>query len=246
MLFLAVFNHFLIFIYIYIYWSIVCDSFQRLLYKHTLHCKRGCEGKVAPVCFRFQICSTNACRYTCAYDCSDSLYLMLLSYCFKCSEIWEIIGTNDCFLEYRITCEDEEERASRRVYRGCIRSPTCKGCTSCVCFGCEICRFSDCSCQTCIDFTRNAKTWISELIFSTWLFLYLVGFFMTIVVSWKPLPSFKEAICHALVWLKFPVSAFSIHCSHWLVQKLQNEAIYSLHLCCSCVPIISILLYIIF
>ncbi|KAK8562517.1 hypothetical protein V6N13_018898 [Hibiscus sabdariffa] len=57
----------------------------------------------------------------------------------------------------RITCDEEEERASRRVYRGCTRSPTCKGCTSCVCFGCEICRFSDCSCQTCIDFTRNAK-----------------------------------------------------------------------------------------
>ncbi|RVX08600.1 Protein ULTRAPETALA 1 [Vitis vinifera] len=60
------------------------------------------------------------------------------------------------FLCFRITCEDEEERASRRVYRGCLRSPTCRGCTSCVCFGCEICRFSDCSCQTCIDFTRNA------------------------------------------------------------------------------------------
>ncbi|KAK4783766.1 hypothetical protein SAY86_018134 [Trapa natans] len=56
-----------------------------------------------------------------------------------------------------ITCEDDEERASRRVYRGCSRSPTCKGCTSCVCFGCEICRFSDCSCQTCTDFTGNAK-----------------------------------------------------------------------------------------
>nr|XP_027061752.1 protein ULTRAPETALA 1-like [Coffea arabica]XP_027061753.1 protein ULTRAPETALA 1-like [Coffea arabica] len=56
-----------------------------------------------------------------------------------------------------VTCEENEERASRRVYRGCSRSPTCKGCTSCVCFGCEICRFSDCSCQTCSDFTRNAK-----------------------------------------------------------------------------------------
>lgn len=118
----------------------------------------------------------------------QSLYLMLLSYCFICSEIWEAIGTNDCFLEYRITCDDEEERASRRVYRGCIRSPTCKGCTSCVCFGCDICRFSDCSCQTCIDFTRNAKTWISGVISSTWLFLSLVGIFMTIVVSWKSLP----------------------------------------------------------
>ncbi|KAJ7981409.1 Protein ULTRAPETALA 1 [Quillaja saponaria] len=58
----------------------------------------------------------------------------------------------------KITCDDDEERASRRVYRGCTRSATCKGCTSCVCFGCDICRFSDCSCQTCTDFTRNSKT----------------------------------------------------------------------------------------
>ncbi|KAE9620661.1 putative transcription factor ULT family [Lupinus albus] len=57
----------------------------------------------------------------------------------------------------KITCDDEEERASRRVYRACTRSPTCKGCTSCVCFGCDICRFSDCSCQICTDFTSNAK-----------------------------------------------------------------------------------------
>ncbi|KAK3404630.1 protein ULTRAPETALA 1 isoform X1 [Eucalyptus grandis] len=57
----------------------------------------------------------------------------------------------------RITCDNDEERASRRMYRGCSRSPTCKGCTSCVCFGCEICRFSDCSCQTCRDFTSNAR-----------------------------------------------------------------------------------------
>ncbi|KAJ4871106.1 Protein ULTRAPETALA 1 [Raphanus sativus] len=57
----------------------------------------------------------------------------------------------------RITCEAEEERGSRKVYRGCTRSPTCKGCTSCVCFGCELCRFSDCTCQTCVDFTSNVK-----------------------------------------------------------------------------------------
>ncbi|KAK9689720.1 hypothetical protein RND81_09G077000 [Saponaria officinalis] len=56
----------------------------------------------------------------------------------------------------RISCDDDEERASRRIYRGCTRSPTCKGCTSCVCFGCEICCFTDCTCQTCTDFTRNA------------------------------------------------------------------------------------------
>lgn len=63
---------------------------------------------------------------------------------------------------YRITCDDDEERGSRRVYRGCLNSTTCKGCTSCVCFGCDTCRFSDCSCQTCIDFTRNAKAWLRE------------------------------------------------------------------------------------
>ncbi|KAI4319813.1 hypothetical protein MLD38_033367 [Melastoma candidum] len=57
----------------------------------------------------------------------------------------------------KITCDDDEERASRRVYRGCTRSPTCKGCTSCVCFGCEICRSTDCSCQMCRDFTSNTK-----------------------------------------------------------------------------------------
>ncbi|KAF8114508.1 hypothetical protein N665_0036s0041 [Sinapis alba] len=57
----------------------------------------------------------------------------------------------------KITCEAEEERGSRKVYKGCTRSPTCKGCTSCVCFGCELCRFSDCSCQTCVDFTSNVK-----------------------------------------------------------------------------------------
>nr|AJT58584.1 ultrapetala [Crocus sativus] len=58
----------------------------------------------------------------------------------------------------KVTCEDEEERASRKVQRGCSRSPSCRGCTTCVCFGCGICRFSDCTCQTCLDFTRNAQT----------------------------------------------------------------------------------------
>lgn len=57
----------------------------------------------------------------------------------------------------RFSCDGGEERASRRLNRGCLRSSTCTGCPSCVCEGCEICRFSDCSCQSCIDFTRNAK-----------------------------------------------------------------------------------------
>ncbi|CAA7014020.1 unnamed protein product [Microthlaspi erraticum] len=57
----------------------------------------------------------------------------------------------------KITCEEEEERGSRKVYGGCSRSSSCKGCTSCVCFGCNLCRFSDCNCQTCLDFTANAQ-----------------------------------------------------------------------------------------
>ncbi|XP_002533710.2 protein ULTRAPETALA 2 isoform X2 [Ricinus communis] len=56
-----------------------------------------------------------------------------------------------------ITCKDEEERASRKNCRGCPRSSLCKGCTSCVCFGCLKCRFVDCSCRTCVDFMQNAS-----------------------------------------------------------------------------------------
>nr|CAB3478505.1 unnamed protein product [Digitaria exilis] len=57
----------------------------------------------------------------------------------------------------RVTCDDEEERASRKVLRGCSRATSCNGCMKCVCFGCETCRFKDCDCQTCVDFYRNSK-----------------------------------------------------------------------------------------
>ncbi|XP_048327395.1 protein ULTRAPETALA 2 [Ziziphus jujuba] len=57
----------------------------------------------------------------------------------------------------RITCEDAEERATRKIVRGCPRTATCKGCTSCVCFGCIRCRFWDCRCRTCVDFMQNAE-----------------------------------------------------------------------------------------
>ncbi|XP_072970064.1 protein ULTRAPETALA 2-like [Typha angustifolia] len=56
---------------------------------------------------------------------------------------------------YNITCNDEEERESRRRLRGCSRAPLCKGCIQCVCFGCKMCRFSDCGCQTCNDYMDN-------------------------------------------------------------------------------------------
>ncbi|KAJ4816075.1 Protein ULTRAPETALA 1 [Rhynchospora pubera] len=56
----------------------------------------------------------------------------------------------------RFTCADKEERQSKRRARGCHRDNMCSGCTSCVCFGCKKCRFSDCNCQICIDFLKNA------------------------------------------------------------------------------------------
>ncbi|XVE50380.1 hypothetical protein DITRI_Ditri01bG0158000 [Diplodiscus trichospermus] len=57
----------------------------------------------------------------------------------------------------KITCLDDEERASRKSCRGCPRSLTCKGCTTCVCFGCLKCRFPNCRCRTCVDFMQNAE-----------------------------------------------------------------------------------------
>lgn len=56
----------------------------------------------------------------------------------------------------KLDCEDEEERASRKSYRGCGRSPLCSGCTACVCFGCHLCRFANCPCRACVDFMNNA------------------------------------------------------------------------------------------
>ncbi|KQK10074.1 protein ULTRAPETALA 2 [Brachypodium distachyon] len=57
----------------------------------------------------------------------------------------------------RITCDDDEERATRMELKGCSRNASCNGCVKCVCFGCEICRFTDCGCQTCLDFYRNLQ-----------------------------------------------------------------------------------------
>ena len=103
---------------------------------------------------------------------------------------------------FRITCDDEEERASRRVYRGCTRSPTCKGCTSCVCFGCDICRFSDCSCQTCADFTNNAKAWFLHIIFSAIFSLHI----MWAIYAFPPIRMFNLIflIAQLPVWLSSP------------------------------------------
>lgn len=60
---------------------------------------------------------------------------------------------------FRITCGDDEERESRKGSRGCPRSSRCRGCTSCVCFGCLRCRFLDCHCRACVDFVQNAAPW---------------------------------------------------------------------------------------
>ncbi|KAH7861549.1 hypothetical protein Vadar_027618 [Vaccinium darrowii] len=56
------------------------------------------------------------------------------------------------------TCQDPEERKSRKLGRGCPRSPRsprCPGCMLCVCVGCVKCRFKGCPCRTCVDFMEN-------------------------------------------------------------------------------------------
>ncbi|KAF3325618.1 protein ULTRAPETALA 1 isoform X2 [Carex littledalei] len=70
----------------------------------------------------------------------------------------EIDGNWECsrYLNGIITCAEKEERGSKRRARGCHQDSSCSGCTKCVCFGCKMCRFSDCNCQTCIDFLTNA------------------------------------------------------------------------------------------
>ncbi|KAL9670630.1 hypothetical protein QQ045_008184 [Rhodiola kirilowii] len=56
----------------------------------------------------------------------------------------------------KMDCSSEAERASRMLVRGCRRLGTCPGCTSCVCCGCTMCRFSDCGCRICKDFSGNS------------------------------------------------------------------------------------------
>ncbi|KAL7111483.1 hypothetical protein ACP275_05G090900 [Erythranthe tilingii] len=56
---------------------------------------------------------------------------------------------------HSLTCDDAEERGSRKVCRGCPRDSKCGGCEKCVCFGCDWCRFDDCNCQTCVEFIIN-------------------------------------------------------------------------------------------
>ncbi|KAI4334688.1 hypothetical protein L6164_013403 [Bauhinia variegata] len=69
----------------------------------------------------------------------------LLKANWKCSD-WTL---------HDITCEEDEERASRKVYRGCPRQGRCQGCPTCVCLGCYKCRYLHCSCQICTEFVQN-------------------------------------------------------------------------------------------
>ena len=137
--------------------------------------------------------------------------------------------------EFRISCDDDEERASRRVYRGCTRSPTCKGCTSCVCFGCEICRFSDCSCQTCVDFTMNAKTWVSKVTLLSWWFYPLCGFsahYWCCIQA--PPPTFEKKASIVIVFFILNMNFQSLGLSVFAVLidwfRTSNSVIYFLHL----------------
>ncbi|XP_057460477.1 protein ULTRAPETALA 2-like isoform X2 [Actinidia eriantha] len=62
----------------------------------------------------------------------------------------------------KITCEDPEERKSRKASRRCPESIKCSGCMSCVCIGCGMCRFKDCPCRVCIDFVQNVGDRVFE------------------------------------------------------------------------------------
>ncbi|KAG5032877.1 hypothetical protein JHK82_016444 [Glycine max] len=57
----------------------------------------------------------------------------------------------------KITCDDDEERSSLKASRGCSRSSTCQGCSTCYYEGCIMCRFEDCNCQKCRDFMLYAE-----------------------------------------------------------------------------------------
>ncbi|KAK6934318.1 hypothetical protein RJ641_034473 [Dillenia turbinata] len=54
-----------------------------------------------------------------------------------------------------LTCETEEERFSRKALCGCPRAISCQGCRRCICLGCDMCHFEDCSCRACLDFFQN-------------------------------------------------------------------------------------------
>ncbi|XP_024976322.1 protein ULTRAPETALA 2-like [Cynara cardunculus var. scolymus] len=68
-------------------------------------------------------------------------------------------GNQTCFsmIPGRWTCEDLEERISSRSRTGCRKNIRCRGCVYCVCFGCRLCRFEDCTCRMCVDFYANVS-----------------------------------------------------------------------------------------
>ncbi|XP_065862142.1 protein ULTRAPETALA 2-like [Euphorbia lathyris] len=122
------------------------------LFKYYNHLANGASGTVKKkfhrdefiTCFRcnkqrrFRPRSNDQCR---------SYHDALLNKAWKCAD----------HPYNKISCENKEERASRKKARGCPRTGSCKGCTSCVCVGCLMCRFVDCSCRTCVDFMQNAE-----------------------------------------------------------------------------------------
>ncbi|RZC09118.1 Protein ULTRAPETALA 2 [Glycine soja] len=69
----------------------------------------------------------------------------------------EFLRCTRCRKERRITCDDDEERSSLKASRGCSRSSTCQGCSTCYYEGCIKCRFEDCNCQECRDFMLYAE-----------------------------------------------------------------------------------------
>ncbi|CAI9115524.1 OLC1v1016439C1 [Oldenlandia corymbosa var. corymbosa] len=55
----------------------------------------------------------------------------------------------------KITCDEAEERKSRKKYRGCYGKSNCNGCIKCVCIGCNMCSKSDNRLQIKIDLENS-------------------------------------------------------------------------------------------
>ncbi|CAN1775392.1 Protein ULTRAPETALA 2 [Linum perenne] len=123
------------------------------LYKYYRHSANGGSGCMRRQFHRDEFMSCTLCgkqrrfRQRNKQQCRNYHDALLSQPTWKCADIR---GSS------RKRCRDAEERDSRKKFRGCPRTGSCKGCTTCVCLGCLTCRFVDCNCRTCLDFMQNA------------------------------------------------------------------------------------------
>ncbi|XP_057529750.1 protein ULTRAPETALA 2-like [Amaranthus tricolor] len=102
---------------------------------------------------RDEFIKCTACAKMRRFKMSDTTECRAYHEAFKATHTW----TCSKFQSTTLKCEDEEERQSKQVLRGCSVNPKCKGCVSCVCVGCNMCRFADCNCRICVDFIQFSE-----------------------------------------------------------------------------------------